>query len=214
VYYDGTVVCVLNESGDLLDIASVNEKGEFYLYDFLYFRLSLPGKSSGIASQTIYINEKMEVIETINKRPAGGHFVYVLNSKENQANKAVVKIFTTKENAVLFSSVYFDEGRPSITVSGCKELGKVVAYLNDHPSSNVYLLAHASSMGTPGFNKQLTQKRADATANYLTAKGINGNRIKIKGNRKNRAVRTVEITPGSAEEDQKNRRVDVYIKIQ
>ncbi len=212
-YFDGTSVCVFNGSGDLIDVASVNAQGEFYLYDFLYFRLSLPDKRSGIINQTIYINEKMEVIETINKRMANGHYVYIANSKEQAANRAVVKIYSDRENAVLFSSVYFDEGRATITKDGVKAMDKVVEYLQATPSANIYLLAHANSMGSSGFNRQLAEKRSDAAVNYLTSKGIKLNRIKIKGNKKNKVIGTFETTLGSAEENQKNRRVDVYIKL-
>ena len=155
----------------------------------------------------------MEVIETINKRLVNGHYMYVANSKEQPANRVVVKIYTNKDNAVLFSSVYFDEGRSTITKEGVKALDKVVDYLLQNPNADIYLLAHALSMGTSGFNRQLAEKRSEAAVNYLISKGVKLNRIKVKGSRKNGVVGTFETTLGSAEEDQKNRRVDVYIKL-
>ena len=54
---------------------------------------------------------------------------------------------------------------------------------------------------------------SEAAINYLTSKGVKLNRIKIKGSRKNGVVGKFETTLGSAEEDQKNWRVDVYIKL-
>ena len=212
-FIDGNVVCVLNSSGDLLDVAPVNKKGEFYLYDFLYFRISLPSGRTGILGQTIYLNEKMEVIETINKHLLNGRYIYIPNSKEPAATREQVRIYSNKENAVLFSSVYFTEGKASLTADGINELKKVIDYLNDHPQAIVYLMAHARSGGTSGYNRQLAEQRAAAATQYLNTNGINPGRIKVKGNRKNKAVKAIEITPGSTEENQRNRRVDVYIKI-
>jgi len=212
-YYDGTVVCIVNEGGDLLDIAKVNGKGEFYLYDFLYFRITLPAKSTGILSQTIFINEKMEVIETINKRLAGGRYVYVANSKEPAGSGSVVKIFANKDNAFLFSSVYFAEGNAIITADGRKELDKVVTYLNEHTESDAYLVPHAVSMGSRAFNRQLAGKRAAAAIEYILSKGIKAERIVVKGDNKPKEQKAFDASMGREEEVQKNRRVDVYIKV-
>jgi len=212
-YYDGTVVCVLNESGDLIDIAPVNAQGEFYLYDFLYFRITMPPKNSGIAGQTIYINEKMEVIESIHKRVVNGRYVYIATSKEKPSGKMAISIFSDRENAVLFSSVYFEEGKASVTAQGVKALNKVAGYLAEHPSSNIYLVANARSMGTTGYNRHLAEQRASYTVSWLTSRGVKMSRIRVKGNLKGKVIGTFETTPGSDEETEKSRRVDVYIKL-
>ncbi len=212
-YYEGTVVCILNDAGDLVDIANVNGKGEFYMYDFLYYRLSLPPANSGIITQSIFLNEKMEVIEVMNKRLVNGRYSYRQNSKEPENQKATVRIFANNANAVLFSSIYFVEGKATITDQGINELKKTVEYLNNHPKAKVYLASHAGSHGTTEFNRQLSDKRAKATMDYLTGNGISADRIREKGYGNAKRSKKFEITPGSDEENQKNRRVDIYIKV-
>ena len=174
--------------------------------------MTLPGMSSGIISQTIFLNEKMEIIETMNKRVINGRYVYVSNRRESAANRADVKIIADKENAVLFSTIYFEEAKTSMTPGGIAELEKAVAYLKANPKSKVYLAAHSDSRGSIGYNRQISEDRAKAVIDYMVSKGIKRNRITSKGYGKTRPLNTYGAAPASEEEHQKNRRVEIYVK--
>ena len=210
--YDGNTICVLNDSADYIDIARVDKKGRFLLFDFLAYRLTLPDKSSGIISQTIFLNDKMEIIETVNKRVKNGRYIYVSNSKEYAASRADVKIIAEKENAALFSTIYYEQAKASISDIGITELDKVVNYLKDHPAAKVYLAAHTDSRGSIGYNLRLSEDRAKAAIKYLNTKGINSNRISGKGYGKEKPLDTYVPASATEEEQQKNRRVEIYIK--
>jgi predicted CXXCH cytochrome family protein len=211
-FYEGNVVCVLNDSADYLDIATVNAKGEFLLYDFLAYTMTLPDKNSTIVGQTVFLNEKMEVIETINKRVVNGRYVYASNSRETPLNRSIVKIAPRKENALLLATIYFNKDQASVAADGVSGLNSAVEYLNKNPKSRVYLAAHSDSRESIGRNLRLSEERAKAAINYLISKGIKRFRISSKGYGKTKPVTEYEAVRQSEEQNKKNRRVEIYVK--
>jgi outer membrane protein OmpA-like peptidoglycan-associated protein len=148
----------------------------------------------------------MEIIETINKRLSNGRYVYVANSKEKPANKADIKVYSNEGNAILFSSIYFNDSETKISAEGLLQLAKAVEYLAGNPDSKAILAAHAG-LGKAD-KKHLSEKRTKAVVEYLIAKGIAPKRIKETGKG---STKIYEIVPESADETKKNK-VDVYIK--
>jgi len=210
--YEGTVVCVLNDSADFSDIASVNSRGEFLLYGFLSYQLTLPNRSSGIISQTVFINDKMQIIETINKRVRNGRYVYSSNSKEKASNRAILKIIPNTANFVLFSTIYFDRSKATLAVDGVAELDKLVEYLGKNQKTVVYLVGHADVSGSMSPNKKLADNRAGATIEYLVSKGIKRERITGKGYAETKPIYELLEPTAINEENRRRRRLDIFIK--
>jgi OOP family OmpA-OmpF porin len=88
-------------------------------------------------------------------------------------------------------------------------LTKVQRAIGEFPESQIAIEGHTDSTGDPGFNKQLSQKRADAIRTYLVANlGINPSRIIAIGYGAEKPIATNDTSEGRA----KNRRVDVVIQ--
>ncbi len=88
-------------------------------------------------------------------------------------------------------------------------LTKVQKAIGEFPGSQIAIEGHTDSTGDPGFNKQLSQKRADAIRTYLVANlGIKPSRIVAVGYGSENPIAANDTSEGRA----KNRRVDVVIE--
>ena len=211
-FYNGTIVCVLNDSADLLGIGKVDAKGNFLLNDFLpYYNVSLGKKDKESVSEIVFLNDKMELIEIIDKTNKDGHFIYSQNTTE-QNTKVIEMKDDYEENTELYTSIYFDFRESVINSVSKTELNKVAENLTKNSGSKVYLVGYTDSKGTTGDNIRLAENRVRAAISYLISQGVNRNRIIGKGYEKQKHGKHTDDTKSLEESHQKNRRVDIYIK--
>lgn len=110
------------------------------------------------------------------------------------AKKIVVK--TTKVNPVIIKSIkvgtdlakllhipmnFFDLGKATIKKSSEPQLQKIVDILNQYPTLKLDIRSHTDSRQSDASNMFLSEKRAQATKNWLVQKGIDVNRLAAKG---------------------------------
>jgi peptidoglycan-associated lipoprotein len=90
--------------------------------------------------------------------------------------------------------IYFDFDRSSINGSGSRTSGntatldKQAAWLAKYPQNNVQIAGNCDERGTEEYNLALGQRRANADANYLMAKGVAKPRITTISYGKDRPV--------------------------
>lgn len=109
--------------------------------------------------------------------------------------------------------IYFDYNMWYIRKESKKILNRVVELMNKYPEMVVEIGSHTDSRGNAKFNADLSQKRADATRNYILEQGIPKNRILAKGY--GESVPIVKcISDDSCDEEQHelNRRSEFVIK--
>jgi peptidoglycan-associated lipoprotein len=68
--------------------------------------------------------------------------------------------------------VFFDFNRSSIRPDGQATLDKQAAWLAKYASNNVQIAGNCDERGTEEYNLALGQRRANAAASYLRAKGV------------------------------------------
>ncbi len=78
-------------------------------------------------------------------------------------------------------SVSFPSGRSNILPVSFKELDQLVAFLKQNPNLTVEIAGHTDSSGDNEVNRKISQRRADAVANYLKRKGISLRRVYTRG---------------------------------
>ena len=141
------------------------------------------------------------------------------------AKKIVVK--TTKVNPVIIKSIkvgtdlakllhipmnFFDLGKATIKKSSEPQLQKIVDILNQYPTLKLDIRSHTDSRQSDASNMILSEKRAQATKNWLVQKGIDVNRLAAKGYGETKLVNHcadgVKCTEG---EHQQNRRSEFII---
>lgn len=86
-----------------------------------------------------------------------------------------------KEVSFRLENIYFGYDSANIRPASAVELNKLVQILEDNPDIKIEMSAHTDSIGSSDRNMNLSQRRAQATVNYLIGKGIATERLVAKG---------------------------------
>lgn len=147
---------------------------------------------------------------------AGGGYLW---SKHMQEQKAAmeqatqgtgVSVSQTADNQLKLdipSDVSFDSGRYDIKPNLRPILDRFATTLNQNPVTTVKIIGHTDSSGSDAVNGPLSVNRANATRDYLVARGIAMSRIAIDGRGSHEPVADNNSAAGRA----KNRRVEIFV---
>lgn len=76
------------------------------------------------------------------------------------------------------SKILFGFDQFKLTSQADQSLDDLVKILNAYPDTDIDVQGYTDNTGTAAYNMQLSQKRADAVANYIKANGIAAKRVK------------------------------------
>ena len=150
---------------------------------------------------------------------------YDTDEKVSQANPETQQIdFQLQQNKVVLEEgvdlakvlnipiIYFDFDKSNIRQDAQVELEKVFAALKQYPQLKLNIRSHTDSRGNDAYNKTLSERRAQATLNYLVEKGIDNSRLKYEGLGERELVNNCSNgVVCTAEEHQKNRRSEFIV---
>lgn len=105
------------------------------------------------------------------------------------------------------SDLSFDTGRADIKPNMRPILDQFAQGLSGQQNTEVRIIGHTDSTGSDDLNDRLSVQRAQATKNYLAARGVDPNRIVIAGRGEHEPVADNVSEAGRA----KNRRVEIYL---
>lgn len=77
--------------------------------------------------------------------------------------------------------IYFDYGKSSIRPDAEVELAKILQAMKDYPDLKIHIESHTDSRSSSSFNLRLSQRRAQATMQWLVQKGVERGRLTAKG---------------------------------
>jgi outer membrane protein OmpA-like peptidoglycan-associated protein len=86
-------------------------------------------------------------------------------------------------------------------------LDRVANVTSQNPQTMLEVAGHTDSIGSDAYNDQLSQRRAQAVANYLSSRGVNSNRLMTVGGGERYPVASNETEEGRAQ----NRRVEISV---
>jgi uncharacterized repeat protein (TIGR01451 family) len=113
---------------------------------------------------------------------------------------------------VNINTIYFDFDKWNIRPDAAKELDKVISIMKEHPSIIIEAGSHTDSRATEKYNQKLSQRRAQATVDYIVAGGIDRSRITAKGYGEMQLVNNCSsFVKCTREEHQLNRRTEFVI---
>jgi outer membrane protein OmpA-like peptidoglycan-associated protein len=118
-----------------------------------------------------------------------------------------LEIDTDKGELKLLEPVQFETGTAEIKSSSYSLLDEVVTVLKDMPDIRMAVHGHTDNRGSAAYNRELSQRRAQAVVKYLTDKGIPVERLDAKGFGPDRPVATNDTAEGRAQ----NRRVEFKV---
>ena len=99
----------------------------------------------------------------------------------------------------------FEFDSAKLTASSTATLDEAVKILKRHSDMKVEIAGHTDSQGNETYNQGLSERRAQAVADYLIANGANGGNISVKGYGESQPV----ADNGSKESRAANRRVEL-----
>lgn len=88
-----------------------------------------------------------------------------------------VEVVRAKVTAVLLDDVLFDFDKATLRPDGIQVLTRALKAMNDQPMAKLMIEGNASGEGTPEYNRELGDRRAQAVREYLTKQGISPARL-------------------------------------
>jgi outer membrane protein OmpA-like peptidoglycan-associated protein len=77
--------------------------------------------------------------------------------------------------------VYYSYDDATIRLDAARDLDALYLIMEKYPDMEVELSSHTDARGTPAYNLDLSQRRAESAVQYLVNKGIDSQRIKATG---------------------------------
>jgi outer membrane protein OmpA-like peptidoglycan-associated protein len=107
----------------------------------------------------------------------------------------------------VLKNIFFDTDRYDLKEKSRTELHKIIRFLQDNPEIRVEISGHTDNVGSDPYNRQLSERRAQAVFAYLSDNGVDPARLQTKGYGADRPV-----ADNSTEEGrQLNRRIEFRI---
>ncbi len=104
-------------------------------------------------------------------------------------------------------AIYFDANEAQLKPESYPVLDELASFLADNAKLKLEIIGHTDLHGDFEYNMDLSRKRADAVREYLTGRGVAGNRLTTKGAGYTRPV----IRQKGGDADAKNRRTEFKI---
>jgi outer membrane protein OmpA-like peptidoglycan-associated protein len=105
------------------------------------------------------------------------------------------------------SGVNFAFDSSNLTAEAKSNLDKVAEIFLEFPDTNLMIQGYTDSVGDDNYNLNLSKKRADAVAKYLTAQGVASSRMSVEGF----GEASPRFDNATKEGQAKNRRVEIGV---
>lgn len=141
-----------------------------------------------------------------NKGERINSYIYIDNLSTTLLERPKYKL-PAKGKIKLLDHVYFQLNKAVLLSASYSELNKLATILKDNSQIKIEIIGHTDNSGSADYNLQLSEKRAQAVANYLNKKGITKNRVQYKGE----GSKLPMVKNESIKDRQLNRRVEFKI---
>lgn len=121
-----------------------------------------------------------------------------------------VQVSQTADNQLKLnipSDISFDTGRADIKPNLRPILDQFASGLSSQPTTEVRIIGHTDSTGSDAVNDPLSVHRAQATKDYLAARGVDSRRITVAGRGEHEPIAENNTEAGRA----RNRRVEIFL---
>lgn len=105
-------------------------------------------------------------------------------------------------------SVSFASNSSTLDTRLYPTLDRIASTLNEYPQTSVTVVGYTDSVGTAQANRDLSQRRASAVADYLIARGVARNRMAVDSRGEEEPVASNDDEAGRAQ----NRRVELLVR--
>lgn len=190
-----TVVKLLDEKGKVIQSVKSDVNGMYS------FNVSCGSSYKVLATEKDYRPDFKSVFTT---------------PETNVSNRADLKLTPlVVDNQIKINPIYFDFDKSNIRPDAQYELENIVTVMNNNLNMRIRIESHTDSRGDMNYNRELSDRRAKSTRDYIISRGIVSSRIiDARGFGEDRLLNRCDDTNASKcteEEHQKNRRSYFYI---
>jgi outer membrane protein OmpA-like peptidoglycan-associated protein/tetratricopeptide (TPR) repeat protein len=107
---------------------------------------------------------------------------------------------------IVLEGIYYDLDKADIRPDARPVLNRLANILLRNPSIRIELGSHTDCQGSPSYNQNLSQRRAQSAVDYLIKKGISADRMTAQGYGENQLLTDCACSRCSDSENQLNRR--------
>lgn len=140
-------------------------------------------------------------VEEIGEAPPNEALIEVNNEIESPLGNL------QKGKNYILQNVFFDFDKADLLAASFAELDTLVSILNENPWLSIHIYGHTDEIGTATDNQLLSENRAKSVGNYLISKGIDKQRLQMKGFGEAQPIEINSTSMGR----QKNRRVEFVL---
>lgn len=131
----------------------------------------------------------------------------------NQEGSEMRDIPLEKGSVIVFENIYYAYNSHQILEDAGSDLNILAHVMLDNPGIHIRIESHTDSRGTHAYNQQLSIRRAEAVRQYLIGKGIEEDRMTIKGYGESRLRNDCRDGVTCTEEQHKyNRRTEIVVE--
>lgn len=105
------------------------------------------------------------------------------------------------------SGILFTTASSTLSSEARTNIQKMAEILQKYPDTDILVEGHTDSDGSDSYNQTLSERRAQAVADYVTSLGVTASRFKTAGYGESQPVASNDTTTGK----QANRRVEIII---
>lgn len=165
------------------------------------------------SEETMYLKEDEDVATSTREQTNWGDVDVtspIVSYEEIQSEE--IEVRGTRDYSVytVDETVLFDFDKASIRESGEDKLDEVITSVKRrHPDGEIAVRGYTDAVGTPEYNKELAEKRAEAVASFLQDDAeIDDDQVTVIAKGEQDPVASNE----TAEGRQKNRRVEILVR--
>ena len=149
---------------------------------------------------------------------AGGAIGHTMDKKEEKLRQIAserdakeMEVTRVREDLLrvsVSSEASFDFNRAELKPQFKPTLNKVADVLYNDPNQRIQVVGHTDSKGSEAYNQGLSERRAQATADYLISQGVAREQITVEGRGELEPRADNATAAGRAQ----NRRVEIYLQ--
>ena len=132
---------------------------------------------------------------------------YVLQIQLRKSIEVVANTDTVEKTPVILKNIFFETGSSLLDGRSSAEIDRLVKNLKENPDLRIQIAGHTDNVGSDAANKKLSEDRAKAVVDAISAKGINRDRLSYVGYGESQPIDTNETEIGR----QNNRRTTFKI---
>lgn len=131
-----------------------------------------------------------------------------LESERRQNQIEVERVRDDLLKLTLDSEVSFDFDKAAIKPAFKPTLDKLAEVMRKYDRTNIIIVGHTDAIGSESYNQRLSERRAEAVADYLSSKGVARYRFTTRGAGESEPRATNDTEAGR----QLNRRVEIFVQ--